>query len=132
MEVERQVLARYFPGFKLTGERLTGKLRTSVGNVYSVRIELDGFPDAVPDVWIDDPSMVMHDGQLLAEIGASSTMHTLNPDDDDRVQICHHHPAKWTSSNTLYMVVMKALVWLEAWEGHRATGKSLDRFLREG
>jgi hypothetical protein len=30
------------------------------------------------------------------------------------------------------MVVMKALVWLEAWEGHRATGKSLDRFLREG
>lgn len=46
-------------------------------------------------------------------------------------QICHFKPGLWKDNNTLYQVIMKGLIWLEAYEAHLRTGATLTRYLAE-
>ena len=60
----------------------------------------------------------------------SAEFHTLSGI-DGHTHICHFKASLWTDNNTLYQVVMKGLIWLEAYEAHLRTGKSMDVFLAE-
>ena len=50
---------------------------------------------------------------------------------DGCTQICHFRPSLWKDNNTLYQVVMKGLIWLEAYEAHLRTGANLSQYLAE-
>ena len=56
--------------------------------------------------------------------------HTLGSQ-DGCTKICHFRPELWKDNNTLYQVVMKGLIWLEAYEAHLRTGASLSKYLAE-
>lgn len=58
----------------------------------------------------------------------SASMHTLAPV-EGRVAVCHYRPDRWDERKTLYLVLLKVRLWLEALEGHRRTGKPMDDFL---
>jgi hypothetical protein len=60
--------------------------------------------------------------------GVDGDKHTLG-NRDGFLKICHCRPSSWTSSSTLYDVVMKGRLWLEAYEGYLMTGKDLSTFL---
>ena len=67
-----------------------------------------------------------HAGKNLIDYGESASMHTLDPK-DGYVQICHYKD--WSPRSTIYAVVLKGRIWLEACEAHIRTGNPLDRFL---
>ena len=47
------------------------------------------------------------------------------------LRICRYHSSQWTDRSSLYEVVIKGRVWLEAYEGHIRTGRPMNHFLRE-
>lgn len=134
LQVERQVLSKYFPTFKWinptdnSNTRVEGNLRTNSGRSYTVRVYVPAdFPNSRPDMVVITPYPLMgSSGEDLAEYGASGSMHTLDPR-DGYVRICHYKD--WQPNLTLYLVVLKGRIWLEALEAHKRTGKHLDQFL---
>ena len=62
--------------------------------------------------------------------GADGDKHTLGYR-DNFLQICHYRESCWTDRSTLYEVVMKGRIWLEAYEAHLKTGKCMSTFLGE-
>lgn len=99
--------------------------RTNRGNVYTLRIELAGFPDDIPDVYVTK-MLKDRDGNDLDEISAD--MHTLEPK-NGWTHICHHGGASWTPRISLYKVYVKCRLWLEMYELHLQTDKPLDYYL---
>ncbi|MES2644201.1 MAG: hypothetical protein V4850_32245 [Myxococcota bacterium] len=127
--VERKILDKYFPGFTIDASSARGTLRSNSGTAYAVRIDLTGFPHRLPQAYITWPRLLMHNGVPLSAINGSSTMHVLAADAAGNPQVCHWRREHWLPEYTVYQVVMKVRIWLEAWERHAATGDSLDRFL---
>lgn len=131
---ENQILARYFPSFqwKRSGNRLCieGEVRTNAGKGYALRVELPSdFPNSAPRMYVARPKPLRgRHGFDIARIGANPSMHTLDPK-DGAVCICHFHPDRWGPEQTLYKVVLKGRIWLEAFEGYLATGLPLDAYL---
>jgi hypothetical protein len=56
-------------------------------------------------------------------------MHTLENDSSGEVQICHWRQSRWDSSITLNKVMLKAMLWFEAFEQHLVTGQPIDNFV---
>jgi hypothetical protein len=132
LAVEKVVLARTFPRFTVdeANRAVTGVLSSNAGLNYSLRIEVDDtYPDTVPSVYVTWPQLKQQDGTPLADLGPTSRMHILGGR-GGAVQLCHSQGAKWSVSDTLHRVLIKARVWLEAYELHHQTGLSIDRFLR--
>jgi hypothetical protein len=57
-------------------------------------------------------------------------MHTLGPGPSGEVQICHWRDNRWHAGITLDKVLLKGLLWLEAYEQHLTTGQPIDGFVR--
>lgn len=72
----------------------------------------------------------MRDGTQLSSLGVSHKMHTLTPLPNGMVQICHWRDNRWRSGIVLQKVFLKALIWIEAYEQHIATGCDLADFVR--
>lgn len=107
------------------------QMTTTNNKNFTLRVYLpNDFPNSCPDMVVCNPSspLVKKDGSVLSSV--SGTDHTYGTK-DGMTKICHFLPAKWTSENTLYQIFMKGLIWLEAYEGHRATGQPINNFLRE-
>jgi hypothetical protein len=131
---EKAVVDRYFPGFTWRNPqrdtRLTGKVRTNPGSSYQLEVRLpDDYPDSCPSVYVTSPALKMKTGAALPS--PSHQMHTLSPDSDGHPQICHYHPNSWTMDNSIYLVLMKARLWLEAYEFHLQTGDPIEHFLAD-
>jgi hypothetical protein len=131
--VERQILSKYFPDFSWINPtdpektRVEGDLRTNSKNVYTLRVYVPSdFPNSRPDLVVTSPYPLKgYAGKSLGETSAS--MHTLDPR-DGYVKICHYKD--WIPNLTLYLVVLKGRIWLEAFEAHKRTGKPIDHFLK--
>ena len=135
MEVETDLLAQYFPGLRVQSgegipEGVVGYVRTKSGQRYGLWIPTRYFPNDAPDVYVVSPVLRRHDGSLLTRSGISARMHTQAPNEHGHVQICHHSPSSWTSSMTLTKLVVKALLWLHAYEQHVQHGHPIDHYLR--
>ncbi len=106
-------------------------LATNSGARYAVRLVLpNDYPDRLPEALITHPlGLTNYVGDDLAELGPSLEMHLLTQN-GPHASICHYHPARWAADMTLYKVVMKARIWLEAYEMHARTGKPLDSYLK--
>lgn len=98
--------------------------RTNRGNVYTLRIELDEFPNEIPKVFVMK-MLKTRDGQSMNSCSAS--MHTL-ASEHGWTRICHYGNS-WTPHKSIYLVYVRCRLWLEMYEQHLKTGNPLDYYL---
>lgn len=136
LNIERTILERSFPGASAfhdlgkPGARLEVTLPTSSGARYGLSVGLAAdYPASVPQVFIVRP-LVLRDflGQDLLAISPSHTMHLLKPR-ERHIQLCHYKAQNWHPNVTLYKVVLKCLLWLEAYENHLQSGRPITDYL---
>ena len=110
----------------------SGWATSNSGKRYGLSMTLPpGFPNQRPALYITEPNPLrMADGNLLSSVGVSHYMHTLTPSSTGQIQICHWRDNRWHSGIMLYKVFLKALLWIEAYEQHLATGRPLAEFVR--
>jgi len=131
---ERAILQRFFPKFRWISPAgdttLEGPMQTNSGQAYMIRayIPVD-YPNSIPGVVVLSPLLTDHKGQDLRAQGMSTLMHILEPTQGN-LTICHYRPEKWHPQITLYKVLVKVRLWLEAYEGHKASGKTMDDYLK--
>lgn len=134
---EQGLLQQYFPRFRIQNIDdpatcgVVGKHRTNSGRDYALWIPLGGFPNQAPCMYLVYPTDLKDaSGGALADHGPSHAFHLLRKNQHGHPQICHYNGQFWHPNVTLYKIVMKGRIWLEAYEQHLATGHRIDRFLR--
>ena len=136
LQLEDRLLRRYFSTFRIQdldgGPNLgaVGALQTNSDRIYRLWIPLKSFPAVQPQMFVISPTLYDVHGVPLNMLGVRADMHLLSPDQHGHVQICHYNENQWRLDVTLYKVVMKGRIWLEAYEGHLRTGNSIDHYLR--
>lgn len=132
MLIEKKILRKYFPDFYWidpTGDaQVEGTLRTNDGCEYRIRLYIPpDYPNSEPDMVIIDPSPLLdYDGNDVTEFENRYHLH-LNQPRDGWPTICY--TKEWTPETTLYKVLLKGRLWVEAFEAHLNTGRKLDRYL---
>ncbi len=133
---ERRNLKANFPGFEIRFPNepkrtcATGPLRTNCGRRYVLWIPLGAFPNEPPPMYVIEPQPLRnYRGKKLSKVGASLKMHMLDSDAYGHPRICYYRDNVWTPNVTLYKVVLKGRIWLEAYELHKANGKHIDHYL---
>lgn len=109
--------------------RVEWRVNTNNGNSYTLRVYLaSDFPNSCPVLVVSSPSSPLRkkDGSLLNSDDGRDHVYSAH---DGLTKICHFIPDKWTSENTIYQVLMKGRIWLEAYEIHLRTGEYLDKYL---
>jgi hypothetical protein len=108
-----------------------GTATTSAGKNYHLFCQIpSGYPTERPSLYITDPNPLLNfHGVPISRLGVSHAMHTLQPHAAGWVQICHWRPARWHAGIVLQKVFLKAMLWLEAYEQHLATGRDLADFV---
>ena len=133
---EKSLLEKYF-GSKISWIDPTGNTRVEVRVIcsndkrYTLRVYLPSdYPNSCPEMIVSSPSSCLRtrDGSPLNS--GSTSFHILSSK-DGCTQICHFNSGLWRSENTLYQIVMKGMIWLEAYEAHLRTGQTMDRYLQE-
>ena len=137
LKQEALALEMYFPKrcmFRNIGESNPyldfGIKSTVLGRVYRAKISLDHFPYSCPDVYITEPSYLkMRDGTPLQR--TDHHYHILGGGNNGETKLCHYSAQNWDSSIALYHVVLKAKIWIEAYEGHLLTGNTIDYYVKQ-
>jgi hypothetical protein len=108
-----------------------GTTHSSAGNPYELWIPIPrGYPDVRPPLYVIQPNPLRAaSGWTVNALGVSHQMHTLTPGPGNEVQICHWRDNRWHAAITLDKVLLKGLVWLEAYEQHLATGQPVNSFV---
>ena len=131
---EWEILQKYFPNFQFkyygTQLCLEGYMITNKNVSYGIRLYVPyDMPNSVPEAVITFPSPVNdYFGNSLANYSHSAVMHLLAPR-DGCPKICTYKATHWNPNRTFYNVLMKVRIWLEAFDGHKSTGKNLDSYL---
>jgi hypothetical protein len=133
---EEGLLAEEFPHFSFQDRAQAGLttvrgVHTSSANSnYSVCVWLkSGFPYEMPGLYITSPSPLYgYGGKTIQSHQTSHAMHVWAPDWNNYVKICHCKSEYWSASNTIVSVLMKGFLWLEAFEAHLRTGRSIDAY----
>ena len=97
---------------------------------YTLRVYLPSdFPNSCPSMIVSSPCYCLkkNSGSFLNV--SSGEDHTL-PSKDGCTQICHCKPDLWRNDCTLYQVITKGLIWLEAYEVHLESGYPIDLYLQ--
>lgn len=119
----------WFNAISRGNTRVEWRVNTNNGKGYTLRVYIPkDFPDECPIMVVSSPSspLTRKDGSLLN--GSSGKQHTLAAH-DGLTQICHFNSSQWMSQNTLYQILMKGRLWLEAYEIHLQTGEDLEKYL---
>ena len=132
--VEKTILEKFFKDqlewFDPSGNtKIELKLRSNSDTEYKLRVYLPtDFPSSCPNMVVVFPKqLTTKNGQPLPLL--DEHFHTLGTV-DDFTKLCHYSPELWTDDNTLYQVFMKGRLWIEAYEGHLATGNTMDHYLK--
>lgn len=132
LEAEKCVLAHYLPQntYKFNLDDVDPHVliaaKTNCKNKYTLRIDLDEFPENVPRVEVVKKQQNKN-GEYLDS--CSGAMHTLTPRHGGTA-ICHCGASDWTPMVSLYKVFIRCRFWLEMLELHRETGKPIDYYLK--
>jgi len=127
--VEESLLDRFFPAFVLHQTTALGTLTTNSSRQYYVAVELQQFPLGPPDVKVVGPRLVDSQRRPLGERGPSGAMHHLGCDPTGSLRLCLFSQLQHSPQNTLYKALLKARLWLEAYENHLRTGQPIDQLL---
>ncbi len=106
-------------------------MKTNKSVNYKIRLYVpNDIPNSVPKAVITYPNPVTnYYGRKLINDGYSSSMHLLEPK-NGYPQICTYRSVNWHPNKTFYNILMKIRIWLEAFDGHKETGNSLDYYLK--
>jgi len=99
--------------------------KTNRGNIYTVRIELDEFPNDIPKAFVTK-MLKTKSGSPMS--GCSASMHTLTSE-HGFTRICHYGFDSWTPMVSIYKIYVKCRLWLEMYELHLQTGNDMDYYL---
>jgi len=135
LQFENLILEKFFPrkykfeNLGLTNEFLDVGVKTQSGKVYRLNIRLKpDYPNSLPEMFVVYPlPLRQFDGSVLN--GVSHIMHTLS-NDNDKIQICHFKRENWNPNQSLYKIILKGKIWLEAYEGHLRTQNTIDYYLK--
>jgi hypothetical protein len=109
--------------------RVEWRVNTNNGNSYTLRVYLaSDFPNSCPILVVSSPSSPLKKKYRSLLDSTSGNDHVYSAH-DGLTQICHFIKDRWTSENTIYQVLMKGRIWLEAYEIHLRTGEDLDKYL---
>ncbi len=102
--------------------------QTNSKKIYTIKIDLsNNYPNTVPPAFITSPKpLLSKTGASM--LGASHSMHTLTGE-NGCVRVCHYGPNQWNPNVSLYKIIIKIRVWLEAYENHLKTGEDLSKYL---
>jgi hypothetical protein len=132
---ERVILNHFFP--TMTWHHPTtpgstyveGPLSSNSGRLYQLRVYVpEQFPAICPNMIVSQP-LPLRNRLGFPMTDASAAMHTLGVRDSGTL-ICHYHPSRWVPENTLYKVLLKGRIWLEAYEGHLKSGNDIQHYLK--
>ena len=133
--VEKKVLAQMASNFRAYEgggtTRVEGWHTTAARNRYKLQMsDLSGFPLSSMSLYVASPhTLPKYDGGTINSVGSSHRCHTLSNGPDGCVQICHCK--SWDASKTLWSVLFKGIIWLEAYEVSRASGRSISDIFDE-
>lgn len=99
--------------------------RTNQGNVYTLRIELENFPQCIPPVYVLKQLYTKNGDPMPSYSGAMHTLECKN----GWTQICHEGES-WTPNQSIYKVYIRCRLWLELYEAHLKTGHPMDYYLK--
>ena len=127
--VEKDILEKYFPG-KVEWVDPTGDTKVDVtmitnsNQTYRLRVYVPrDFPNSLPIM------AVKSSPNPMPNWGSCASTHTLGQTSEGFLVICHYRSENWNAEHTFYEIFMKGRLWLEAYEGHLSTGKTVDYFL---
>jgi hypothetical protein len=138
LQIEKFILQKYFPdryafvGLGTPNSYLDVGLLSNNNKAYRLKIPLPSdYPNSVPKVYLTYPKPLYNfAGRKLSEIGTDHDLHILSPDSDGNIQLCHYKSSNWKPhETTLYLVALKCLVWINAYEGHLRTGKGISQYV---
>jgi len=136
LDKEEEALRLAFPQFRIQdpdgpNAGVIGRMRTNSRTEYTIWLGLGDFPNSAPAMYIIEPAgLTDHNGTLLSMIGPSAEMHLLQPDPHGHPQVCHYNGKFWLPRVSIHKILMKARLWLEAYESHRREGLAIDAYLR--
>lgn len=129
---ERDVLRRKLPGYdyrfidmETSKPYIVMPARTNRGHIYTIRIELDEFPNEIPKAFVTK-MLKTKSGNPMS--GCSASMHTLTSE-HGYTRICHYGHSSWTPMVSIYKIYVKCRLWLEMYELHLQTGHDMDYYL---
>ena len=136
LAIEEILLADQFPHFKFRDHAkgglttIWGNHITAAENSYTLCIWIvSGFPYDIPSLYVTNPCPLYgYMGKTIQSYGTSHAMHVWETDWNNYVKICHWNAEHWSAMNTLVAVLSKGMLWLEAFEAHKRTGKNIDTF----
>lgn len=133
LRAEQEVLKRKLPenayrflDLNSSKPYLVMAAKTNRDNLYTLRIELDEFPNEVPKVFVTK-MLKTRTGESMS--GCSAAMHTLTSE-NGMTRICHYGSNSWTPMVSLYRIYIKCRLWLEMYELHLQTGNNMDYYLK--
>ena len=87
----------------------------------------DRYPNEMPELVVLSPTRLWKkdSSETIADMGLSHEFHSWGPDYNGHVQICHTKPDQWDASHTCIGVMVKGIIWVEAYCTHRSIGKSI-------
>jgi len=124
-----QFLIRYYqPG---NFYYIYGDYKSSSARNYTIWCRIpDYYPETFPQVYVNKPNpLIGFGGVSVNSHGTSHSMHTLQNGSNGEVQICHWRQSRWHSGITLNKVMIKVMLWFEAFEQHLSTGQPIDNFV---
>ena len=138
LQTEKDILEQYFSDKVKWIEptdpsktRVELELKSSSDKTYKLRLYLnEDFPNSCPHMAIVYPNNLRTKAKRPIPL-LDKSFHTLGLTVDQFTKLCHFSPDLWTPDNTLYQVLIKGIMWIEAYEGHLQTGNSMDFYLGE-
>ena len=136
LAAEKESFRRELPDFiwydlaEAQSTSIRGTYTTSAGSTYSLYVHIgSGYPLTLPSLYITSPNPLYGYGsKTVQSYGTSHAMHVWQSDWNGNVKICHCKTEYWSQSDTLIEVMMKGMLWLEAFEAHKQTGQSIDHY----
>lgn len=132
LNLEKSVLQREMPlvqcvfkDMNTSSPYVLMPVKTKNGKVYTIRIDLDGFPNSLPHAFVTK-MLRTKTGELMDS--ASASMHTL-PTEHGYTRICHYGFESWSPMVSLFKVYIKCAFWLNMYELHLRTGNPMDYYL---
>jgi hypothetical protein len=121
LKVEQDILERKMPensyrfmDLDTTKPYLVLAAKTNRGNVYTLRIELDEFPNNVPELYVKS-KIILKSGQSIPE--NDEFWNTLYHK-DGMIGIRHYGQNSWTPMVSLYNVYLRGKMWLENYDNY--------------
>jgi hypothetical protein len=104
-------------------------LRSNQGLVYKLVIEISqNYPYQMPMATITFPKLLKgFNGKKINSY--SHELHTLECT-KEYIGLCLFHPNQWSPNQSLYKVIVKAKLWIEAYENYLKTGKNINTYLK--